>query len=135
MLYLGLFITVVGIILRACAEIKMEANFSHVIRQEKTNTHNLVTTGIYSFFRHPSYTGWFYYLIGREVILQNGIGFLLTSFLFWIVLQYRIMYLFCLAVMIRYEEKLLREMFVEYDAYSKRTHICIPFMSSFCRKV
>lgn len=86
----GMVVTVFGILLRALAEIKLEGNFSHIIRQEKSSSHQLVTTGIYRYFRHPSYTGWYYYLIGREIILHNGISFVITAVLFWIVLQARI---------------------------------------------
>lgn len=117
---IGVVICVFGIILRAAAEVKMEANFSHVIRKEKSGSHQLVTTGVYAFFRHPSYTGWFYYCIGREVLLMNPINFLISMFLNWFLLYYRI----------PYEEKYLLSFFPEYDSYRKRTHIFIPFIPS-----
>ena len=79
-----------GIALRASSEITMKENFSHVIQCEKTNSHRLVTTGVYSFFRHPSYTGWYYYLLGREILLHNCICFIMTAYLFWVILSYRI---------------------------------------------
>lgn len=89
-IYIGFIVSLSGLILRAVAEIKMEANFSHIIRHERTNSHQLVTTGVYSVFRHPSYTGWYYFLVGREILLQNPFGFLISSLLNWIVLQARI---------------------------------------------
>lgn len=89
-LWVGVVISLFGIILRACAEIKLEANFTHVIRRERVNSHQLITTGVYSWFRHPSYTGWFYFCLGREVILNNIIGVILVAFMNWSLLYYRI---------------------------------------------
>jgi protein-S-isoprenylcysteine O-methyltransferase len=34
------------------------SNFSHTIMEEKDEEHKLVTNGIYSILRHPSYFGW-----------------------------------------------------------------------------
>ena len=124
----GLAIAAAGIILRVLAEVKMEANFSHIIQSEKSSSHQLVTSGVYSIFRHPSYTGWYYYLVGREIILHNVLGFVITSSLFCFLLKYRIAYFFIIGVISSYEEKFLRNMFEEYESYSKRTHVFIPFI-------
>ena len=40
-MYVGAVICVCGVVLRAAAEVKMEANFSHVIRKEKSGSHQL----------------------------------------------------------------------------------------------
>lgn len=88
--WVGFVIASIGYLLRASAEIKMEANFTHVIRKEKDNTHELVTTGVYSIFRHPSYTGWFYYCIGREILLLNPVTFVIATVSTWFVMYYRI---------------------------------------------
>ena len=115
---IGVVVCLLGIALRAAAEVKMEANFSHVIRKEKSCSHQLVTSGVYAFFRHPSYTGWFYYCISREVILQNPLGFLFSTIMNWALLYYRI----------PYEEKYLLSFFAEYEDYRKRTRVFIPFI-------
>lgn len=31
----------------------------------------MVTNGVYSWFRHPSYVGWFYWSIGTQIVLIN----------------------------------------------------------------
>lgn len=46
-------------------------NFTHLVQQEKMETHALVTHGVYSWFRHPSYVGWFYWCIGTQVEYIN----------------------------------------------------------------
>lgn len=87
---LGLFVTLIGIVLRAGAEIQMGSNFTHLIRTEHVNSHELVTSGIYSLFRHPSYTGWFYYCVGSELILCNPICVLISALVNWGLLYFRI---------------------------------------------
>lgn len=42
-------------------------NFAHIVQTEKDKHHELVTHGVYSLFRHPSYVGWFYWSIGTQV--------------------------------------------------------------------
>jgi protein-S-isoprenylcysteine O-methyltransferase len=44
--------------------------------------HELVTNGVYSVFRHPSYTGYFYFSVGGQIFLGNVI----SSVLFAVVL-------------------------------------------------
>lgn len=34
----------------------------------KAETHQLVTHGVYSIVRHPSYVGWFWWSVGTQVI-------------------------------------------------------------------
>jgi protein-S-isoprenylcysteine O-methyltransferase len=43
------------------------SNFNHVVQSEKSDTHTLVTSGVYAWCRHPSYVGWFYWSIGTQV--------------------------------------------------------------------
>ena len=62
-MWIGFSMALGGFILRAAAEIQMEGNFTHQIRLERDPSHELITTGIYSICRHPSYTGWFYFLV------------------------------------------------------------------------
>ncbi len=80
-----------GLLLRFAAEVKLGTDFTYIIRKEKVGTHELVTNGIYSVFRHPSYTGWFYYCVGREILLMNPINFLVTAISTWLVIYYRIL--------------------------------------------
>lgn len=84
-LWIGFALCLGGGLLRACSEIQMKGNFSHHIETSKSEEHQLVKTGIYScllffrvtrsVFRHPSYTGWFYFSIGTQVLLNNPFCF------------------------------------------------------------
>lgn len=66
--YCGLVLCAFGEALRKGAIWTARDNFTHLVQQEKTQTHTLVTHGVYSWFRHPSYVGWFYWSIGTQVM-------------------------------------------------------------------
>jgi len=74
----------------------------------------------YKYLRHPSYTGWFYFTIGTQILLGNPlttIGYGITGLNFF---QRRI----------KYEEYLLSQQYPgSYAAYCDQTYIGIPFLS------
>src|SRR5579883_1953576 len=77
----------------------------------------LITSGIYSYIRHPMYTG----------LLLLGLGLALSSEsftikAFWLVLLIDLLY------KLRYEEILLNKKFTDYRDYSTRTKRLIPFI-------
>ena len=51
------------------------SNFSHIIVTEQEGNHQLVTSGVYSFCRHPSYLGWFCWSVGTQLLLCNPFCF------------------------------------------------------------
>lgn len=80
--------------------------------------HTLVTSGIYSRIRHPSYLGLLINMVGWALVFRSGIGILLTALM-----------LLPLLARIRSEEALLGAQFgVQYDAYRARTWRLIPFV-------
>lgn len=70
----GLILAVLGEGLRIAAFFTCKSNFTHIIRYRKSKAHTLITNGVYSFFRHPSYTGYFYFAIGGQLMLGNFIS-------------------------------------------------------------
>uniref|UniRef100_A0A4W3HJ86 Protein-S-isoprenylcysteine O-methyltransferase n=1 Tax=Callorhinchus milii TaxID=7868 RepID=A0A4W3HJ86_CALMI len=83
---LGLAMVLVGETLRKVAMLTAGSNFNHIVQNEKSESHQLVTSGVYAWFRHPSYVGWFYWSIGTQVILCNPIcivGYTLASWRFF----------------------------------------------------
>uniref|UniRef100_A0A8C0S568 Protein-S-isoprenylcysteine O-methyltransferase n=1 Tax=Canis lupus familiaris TaxID=9615 RepID=A0A8C0S568_CANLF len=83
---MGLLMVVFGECLRKAAMFTAGSNFNHVVQNEKSETHTLVTSGVYAWFRHPSYVGWFYWSIGTQVMLCNpicGVGYALTVWRFF----------------------------------------------------
>lgn len=108
-----------GQYLRSAAMIHASDNFSHVIARQKLVGHKLVTSGVYSYFRHPSYAGFFYWALGTQFVLQNPITFCVYGFVLWRFFTKRI----------KGEEALLVRFFGdEYVQYRKRVGTYIPFV-------
>ncbi|XP_053546370.1 protein-S-isoprenylcysteine O-methyltransferase [Bombina bombina] len=83
---MGLMMVLFGELLRKCAMLTAGSNFNHIVQNEKSDSHTLVTSGVYSLFRHPSYVGWFYWSIGTQVLLCNPVclvGYTLASWRFF----------------------------------------------------
>lgn len=115
----GLILTIFGQFLRSGAMITAGESFSHIIAQNKLANHKLITFGIYKYFRHPSYVGFFYWALGTQLLLLNPISTLL-----FIVLLYKFF-----SSRIIYEEHKLIEFFGdEYIKYSQTTPVGIPFL-------
>ncbi|KPP69760.1 protein-S-isoprenylcysteine O-methyltransferase-like [Scleropages formosus] len=82
----GLIMVLCGECLRKSAMLTAGSNFNHIVQNEKAQSHVLVTSGVYSCCRHPSYVGWFYWSIGTQVMLCNPIcvlGYLFASWRFF----------------------------------------------------
>jgi protein-S-isoprenylcysteine O-methyltransferase Ste14 len=78
--------------------------------------HTLVTTGIYSLIRHPSYLGLLINSLGWALAFRSGVGVLLT-----------VLTIVPIVGRIRAEEALLHSQFGdEYDAFRRRTSRLIP---------
>ncbi|PPQ77682.1 hypothetical protein CVT25_011117 [Psilocybe cyanescens] len=134
---IGILMVILGQVLRSSAMIHASTNFSHTVASRKRDTHRLVTDGVYRFviakppffpivvliilswFRHPSYAGFFYWALGTQLVVQNPFTFTLFSILLWRFFYYRT----------RDEEKYLVKFFGdEYINYRRRVGTMIPFV-------
>jgi protein-S-isoprenylcysteine O-methyltransferase Ste14 len=80
--------------------------------------HTLVTDGIYSIIRHPSYAGLLLNSLGWALAFRSGVGVLLTALLIPPLLA-----------RIRAEERLLRDEFgSEYENFCARTWRLVPWI-------
>jgi protein-S-isoprenylcysteine O-methyltransferase Ste14 len=80
--------------------------------------HTLVTHGVYSVIRNPSYLGLLANSLGWGLAFRSGVGVLLTA-----------LFIPPLIARIRAEERLLRNEFDgEYDTYCARTSRLIPWL-------
>lgn len=77
----------------------------------------LVKTGIYKYIRHPMYTAVLLYFIPA-----------LIHHFTWLRLGYFGILLVTLLLKINYEEKLLKQAFVEYAQYKKSSWHLLPFV-------
>ncbi|CAH0477587.1 unnamed protein product [Peronospora belbahrii] len=115
----GMGFVITGQFFRVAAMSTAATNFSHRIEYLKRKDHQLVTHGVYRFIRHPSYLGWFGWIVGSQILLANPICAVGYSIVAWSFFHDRI----------PYEEHLLLSFFPdEYPAYKARTFSGIPFV-------
>lgn len=113
---IGVAMVVCGTIIRIVARSTLGKQFTHGLKT--IENHSLVTSGIYRYIRHPSYTGLLLIHPGTGLLFGSTFGFLIML-LFFPTILYRI----------RVEEKMLLEEFGEdYLEYTKRTKKLIPFL-------
>ncbi|KAL4957417.1 Isoprenylcysteine carboxyl methyltransferase family-domain-containing protein [Aspergillus filifer] len=113
----GLFLMGVGQIVRSLAMVQAGSNFNHTVQVERKEGHTLVTHGVYSVFRHPSYFGFFWWGLGTQLVLGNVVCLLGYAVVLWRFFSHRI----------QREEKFLVAFFGnEYVAYKKRSVVGIP---------
>lgn len=87
---------VVGIIIgesvRKTAWLTARDSFSHDVRTSYDPRQRLVTHGVYAWFRHPAYWGWFVWALSTQVLLANPLSFVLFTAVTWRFFRVRIPY-------------------------------------------
>lgn len=117
--YLGIALVVLGQALRSMAMVHAHNNFSHVLAYQKRNDHELVTTGVYAWTRHPSYVGFSYWALGTQLVLGNKLSLVGFVVALWLFFSRRI----------RAEEKALVEFFGDkYVQYRRNVGTGLPFI-------
>jgi len=112
--WLGVILFAAGGVLRLWPVFVLGNRFSGLVAIQPE--HALVTGGIYSIIRHPSYLGLIVNSLGWGLAFRSGVGVLLTA-----------LTMLPLLARIRAEERLLRAQFGhQYDAYCARTARLIP---------
>lgn len=119
LIVIGLIMIGVGQSVRSTAMAQAGTNFNHTVQSKKNDGHELVTTGLYAHFRHPSYFGFFWWGIGTQIVLGNTICLFGYAGVLWYFFMKRI----------THEEAHLIEFFgEEYRAYRAKTKVWIPFI-------
>jgi protein-S-isoprenylcysteine O-methyltransferase Ste14 len=114
MRWIGLILYVSGGVLRLWPVFVLGRRFSGLVAIQPG--HTLVTTGIYSVIRNPSYLGFVVSSLGWGLVFRSWMGVLLT-----------VLMLPPLIARIRAEERLLRSQFGdEYEQYCARTWRMLP---------
>ncbi|OBT93833.1 hypothetical protein VE01_08484 [Pseudogymnoascus verrucosus] len=115
----GLILVPVGQLVRSLAMVQAGGNFNHIVQARKASSHQLVTSGIYSVSRHPSYFGFFWWGLGTQLVLGNVVCFVGYAVVLWVFFKRRIA---------GEEEYLVRFFGQEYLDYRTRTAVWIPFI-------
>ena len=97
---------------------KQNSYASPIIRNQKERNHTIITTGLYSFVRHPMYTACVLIFISTPLMLDSLLGFLFGIFL---------SYVFCKRIDV--EEEFLIKEFPTYVEYQNKVQYKIfPFI-------
>jgi protein-S-isoprenylcysteine O-methyltransferase Ste14 len=114
--WLGVVLFTLGGLLRLWPVFVLGRRFSGLVAIQEN--HTLVTDGIYSRIRNPSYLGLLVNMLGWALTFRSGVGVLLTALTTPILIA-----------RINSEERLLRGHFgAEYDGYCARTWRLIPWI-------
>ena len=112
--WIGLVLVAIGVVVRLWPVFVLGRRFSGLVAIQPG--HTLVTTGIYSRIRNPSYLGLLITVFGWAMVFRSGAGLLIAASM-----------LIPLVARMNSEERLLRSQFGdEYDAYCARTSRLIP---------
>lgn len=119
----GVLICLFGDFLRKMAMFHAGKSFNHIVQGTKAREHELITHGVFSVVRHPSYLGWFLFSVGTQLILCNPLCLIAYVYVTWQFFAERI-YI---------EEYILLQFFGdEYSTYQDSVrHTGIPFVKGF----
>jgi protein-S-isoprenylcysteine O-methyltransferase len=81
--YLGLAFIILGQTIRSVAMATAGTNFNHKVQHRRAVGHELVTSGVYGYLRHPSYFGFFWWGIGTQLVLGNFVCFFIYVAALW----------------------------------------------------
>ena len=116
---LALALVICSQMIRSVAMATAGASFNHIIQTSKKESHVLITNGIYSILRHPSYVGFFYWSVSTQFLLGNYLHAVLFAAASWLFFRKRIPF---------EEESLCRLFPDQYPGYVSRTRLGIPFL-------
>ncbi|KAK6464869.1 Isoprenylcysteine carboxyl methyltransferase family-domain-containing protein [Scheffersomyces coipomensis] len=89
---LGLIIAFGGQYIRWLAMYTAQESFNHYIQRKESHRQVLVTRGIYSIVRHPSYGGFFWWFVGLQLMLGNYIVLMGGMIKLWSFFKQRIQF-------------------------------------------
>ncbi|KAI0016931.1 ICMT-domain-containing protein [Xylariomycetidae sp. FL0641] len=119
LLLVGFIMVFVGQVVRSGAMVQAGQSFNHIVQHRKKDNHDLVTTGLYSYIRHPAYFGFFYWGIGTQIVLGNPFCFIGYLVVLWHFFSQRV----------KDEEASLINFFGDdYINYKKRVGTGMPFV-------
>jgi len=112
----GAVIFLFGAIIRITARLQLGKLFTFNVKI--MHDHKLKTDGLYTYMRHPGYTGLLIEVIGWCVFFQSWLAALATILFLIPAGYYRI----------KVEEQTLEINFPEYKEYKKKTKALIPYI-------
>jgi protein-S-isoprenylcysteine O-methyltransferase Ste14 len=115
--FLGILILIVGGIIVITGRYQLKQFGSGVLNIEEN--HQLITSGIFRYIRHPIYSGALLGVFGFYLAYRSLIVLIAVSIIHFLIFKHRLLF----------EEGILTEEFgEEYKEYMKRTKRLIPYL-------
>ncbi|KFM64833.1 Protein-S-isoprenylcysteine O-methyltransferase, partial [Stegodyphus mimosarum] len=118
----GLFLCIVGELVRKGAMFTAGTNFNHIIQSHREEGHVLVSHGLYAWCRHPSYVGWFWWSVGTQIVLCNPFCTLIYAVASWRFFRQRV---------VEEEITLLNFFGEDYVNYQRHVPTGLPFIKGY----
>ena len=117
--WLGFAICFGGDLIRKAAMIQAGVSFTHLVQYSRRANHKLVTDGVYSYVRHPTYTGWTLFAVFSQIMMLNPVCTVLFTYAAFVFFSERV----------EEEELLLISFFgSEYVKYKSKVPSGLPFI-------
>lgn len=111
--FLGLAVAILGILIVLFAILKLDKNLT-AFPTPKTDS-ELITSGLYRYFRHPIYSGIILFVFGYAVFRMSFYKLIIATILFfWFFLK------------TNYEEKQLQKKYPDYKNYKEKVGRFFP---------
>ena len=115
--YFGVVLIIMGMVIRIIGERQLKKQFSLFVKIRKD--HNLITTGLYKYVRHPLYSAAILAAIGGIIAFNSWLGCIAVVFLMTPALVYRIKI---------EEEALIKKFGKQYSDYKKKVKMLVPWI-------
>jgi len=116
---LGVLVCLGGETFRKLAMLTCGTNFNHLVEYKDRTDHQLITHGVYSICRHPSYIGWSLWAVGTQLVMGNPLCFFLYIYFTLKFFSERIP---------DEEHTLMRKFGDKYAQYRENVPIGLPFI-------
>lgn len=113
----GFSLVLVGLVIAFRARADLGVNWANAYEYQVKRNHELVTSGIYAYIRHPIYTGIGLFLLGGQLV---SLSYLVVFLLPFLAVGY---------IQAKKEEELLTKHFgKKYTDYMKTSKMFLPFV-------
>jgi protein-S-isoprenylcysteine O-methyltransferase Ste14 len=113
---IGVVVYTLGLIIAIIGRIQLGNNWVNLEDYQVIGGQELVQTGIYSYIRHPIYTGDVLLILGLELALNSWLVLITIPLMIYVLKQTKA------------EEAILSQSFPNYEDYSRHTKMFIPYI-------